>query len=335
MRRLPAEWERQYAVQLTWPHPATDWNSAPGLLADVTRCYIELAREIACREHLIIVTPQPEELIDLLERNLPAQSLLNISILECPTDDTWARDHGLITLLDDDAPCYLDFRFNGWGGKFPAGKDNAISRHLYDSGLLPAGTYTDALDFELEGGSIESDGRGTILTTARCNLHPNRRAALGSNPEEVREAVEQVFRTRLGASRILWLRSGGLEHDDTDGHIDTLARLCPDDTIVYGEGDAALEAELRSLRTADGNPYRLFALPPYYANFLIINDAVLLPFYADEALDARAARTLQTVFPTRSVIGIDCRVLLRQNGSLHCCTMQYPEPPANPIRQKV
>lgn len=317
-RRLPAEWEPQHAIQLTWPHRDTDWDSEPGLYDDVMTCYLSLAREIASREPLIIVTPEPEAVISLLEEHLPMESLVRISLLECPTNDTWARDHGFITVIEDNKPIYLDYRFNGWGGKFEAGLDNAISRHLYDAELLPEGQYEDHLDFELEGGSIESDGQGTLLTTAQCNLNPNRRE--GMPPEQVEQALLQ----QLGAERILWLHHGALEHDDTDSHIDTLARLCPNDTIVYGEGCPEMEEELRALRTLDGRPYRLLAVPAYYANFLIMNGAVLLPLYESATDNERAMNTLRQAFPDREVIGIDCRVLLRQNGSLHCCTMQYP-----------
>lgn len=324
MRRLPAEWERQECIQLTWPHPNTDWDSAPGLLQEAEQCYIRIATEIASRERLLIVTPEPEAVMNVLQEHLPMESLLRISLLECPTDDTWARDHGFITLLTDKGREYLDFRFNGWGGKYPAEQDNAISSHLFDSGLLPKGKYVDCLDFELEGGSIESDGRGTLLTTARCNLNANRRVGMGRTPEEVKDAVEEVLRQRLGAKRVLWLESGGLEQDDTDGHIDTLARLCPNDTIVYGEGDAEMLEELKAFRTEDGRAYRLVAVPPYYANFLIMNGAVLVPFYEDEKQNEVARKALQSVFPDREIVGIDCRVLLKQNGSLHCCTMQYP-----------
>lgn len=320
-RRLPAEWEPQSCIQLTWPHTDTDWNSEPGLYEDVVRCYLQLAAEIAKREKLVIVAQNPEEVMEALEAHLPMDTLVNISLLECETNDTWARDHGLITVREGDSLRYLDFRFNGWGGKFAANLDNAISAHLYDAELLPEGEYEDCLDFELEGGSIESDGRGTILTTAQCNLNPNRRAGSAS---EILNRVESVLRSRLGAERILWLHHGGLEQDDTDGHIDTLARLCPDDTIVYGEGCPEMLQELKAFRTPEGKPYHLVAVPPYYANFLIMNGAVLLPFYEDAESNERARQTLQCVFPDREVIGIDCRVLLRQNGSLHCCTMQYP-----------
>lgn len=337
-RRLPAEWEEQACIQLTWPHRATDWDSEPGLFDEVTACYLSLAAEIAKRENLIIVTPEPEEVIALLEQHLPMESLVRISLLECPTNDTWARDHGLITVAScqaipplqggsvsaaDGGTFYLDFKFNGWGGKFAAGLDNAISRHLYDAELLPAGTYEPHLDFELEGGSIESDGRGTILTTAECNLNPNRRA-LAADPVACQAEVERTFREVLGAERVLWLHHGALEHDDTDSHIDTLARLCPDDTIVYGEGCPEMLDELRTFRTLEGKPYRLIAVPEYYANFLIMNGAVLVPFYDDETKNQRAKAALEEAFPDREVVGIDCRALLRQNGSLHCCTMQYP-----------
>lgn len=339
-RRLPAEWEEQACIQLTWPHRATDWDSEPGLYDEVTACYLSLAAEIAKRENLIIVTPDPEEVIALLEQHLPMESLVRISLLECATNDTWARDHGMITVAScesisplekgrgakaEEGLLFLDFKFNGWGGKFAASLDNAISHHLYEAELLPDGQYEPHLDFELEGGSIESDGCGTILTTAECNLNPNRRGALAADSAACQAEVERTFREVLGAERVLWLHHGALEHDDTDSHIDTLARLCPGDTIVYGEGCPAMEEELRSFRTPQGKPYRLLAVPEYYANFLIMNGAVLVPFYDDDALNARAKAVIEEAFPDREVVGIDCRALLKQNGSLHCCTMQYPK----------
>lgn len=340
VRRLPAEWEEQECIQLTWPHRATDWDSEPGLFDAVTECYLRMAEEIAKRERLVIVTPDPETVISLLESRLPMESMVRISLLECETNDTWARDHGLITVLSSESipplergKCqkagggllFLDFKFNGWGGKFTADLDNAISRHLVNADLLPPGNYECHLDFELEGGSIESDGRGTILTTAECNLNPNRRDELAADSAACQAEVERIFKEVLGAERVLWLHHGALEHDDTDSHIDTLARLCPDDTIVYGEGCPEMLEELRTFRTPEGKPYRLIAVPEYYANFLIMNGAVLLPFYEDEAQNKRAKAALEEAFPGREVVGIDCRALLRQNGSLHCCTMQYPK----------
>lgn len=351
-RTLPAEWAPQSAIQLTWPHAATDW--AP-MLSRVTECYLKMAFEMASRQPLLIVTPEPENLRLLLKQRLPGNVLENIGIAKAKTDDTWARDHGFITVEDTDGWHLLDFRFNGWGGKFEARNDNAINAALYRQGVLE-GHYDDCLDFELEGGSIESDGAGTILTTAACLLNPNRRQAeshqvyldgRGAKEEgETNRRVEHILQERLGAQHILWLHHGYLAGDDTDSHIDTLARLCPDDTILYVKCDdrsdehyielQAMEKELEALRTATGKPFRLIPLPmaapcvengerlpATYANFLIMNTAVLVPTYAQES-DAVALRRVAEAFPGRDVVGIDCRPLIVQHGSLHCCTMQYP-----------
>ena len=308
---FPAEWHPQSGVQLTWPHAATDWAS---LLPEVDDCFVRIAYEILNHdERLLIVTPEADRIRALLAERLPARLLPAVCYFECPTNDTWSRDHAFISVVEDGERRLLDFRFNAWGGKFEASLDNAINRRIRD-GIR--GVYEDHLDLELEGGSIESDGRGTILTTVRCNLNPNRRSGL--------EDMDRELKRRLGAERILWLRSGGLEHDDTDGHIDTLARLAPDDTILYGEGDEALLSELQTLRTAEGKPYRLVGMPPYHVNFLIMNGAVLVPFYENDGDNERARKALESVFPEREIVGIDCRILLTQNGSLHCSTMQFP-----------
>jgi len=310
---MPAEWEPQSAVQLTWPHAQTDW--AP-ILPEITAVYEEMAREISQRERLIAVK-------------------------DIPHNDTWARDHGFITVEDLTPPSFrshpvlLDFRFNGWGEKFPAEQDNAINRQLYDQGIV-RGQYEPHLDFVLEGGSIESDGRGTIFTTTCCLMAPHRNQPL--TQAEIEERLKQY----LGATRIVWLNHGSLIGDDTDGHIDTLVRICPDDTLLYTAGDddhpdlALMERELQELRTLDGRPYRLLRLPlprpiydgddrlpATYANYLVINGAVLVPTYAQPDLDQEAMRIIGQAFPGREVVGIDCRPVIRQHGSLHCCTMQY------------
>ncbi len=348
-RYLPAEWHPQEAVQLTWPHSGTDWADT---LEEVTQCYINIAREIALRQKLWIVTPQPQRVRALLEGELPGKALANIEYFRIPSNDTWARDHAFISLLrEDGARELLDFRFNAWGGKFEASLDNAINQEFYTQNFAhdpERNIYVDNLDFELEGGSIESDGEGTILTTAQCNLNDNRRTKLEQNQtgldyakqegekdeslnrrtsaevSSAEQTIGEELCRRLSAKRILWLHHGGLERDDTDAHIDTLARFAPNNTIVYGEGCPEMLEELKTFRTLQGEPYRLIAVPPYYANFLIMNSAILLPFYEDEAENQRAKEALQTAFPEREVIGIDCRILLTQNGSLHCCTMQYP-----------
>lgn len=327
MWRLPAEWEPQWGVQLTWPHAQTDW--AP-MLSEITATYEEMAREISKREHLLIVSPEGKDL-----------SHLNAHRIILNSNDTWARDHGFITLTDDKGHLrLLDFRFNGWGEKFPAELDNALNRQLYDSGALE-GEYIDCLDFVLEGGSIESDGKGTVFTTTGCLTAHHR------NEPMTQEEIEERLKLDLHAKRILWIDYGQLTGDDTDGHIDTLVRICPDDTLLYIGCDdpddeqyeelRLMEEQLKTFRTLEGKPYRLLKLPmPHpiydgadrlpatYANFLVINDAVLCPTYAQPDLDVEALRRIGEAFPNREIIGIDCRPVIRQHGSLHCCTMQFP-----------
>lgn len=335
---LPAEWHEQSAVQLTWPHSDTDWRP---LLEAVTRCYFDIAKALIARVHIIIVSPEPAQVRKLLEEALTVRELTRISFCKAPTNDTWARDHGFITLLAPDGPHLLDFCFNGWGEKFPADLDNQISRRMMEQGILE-GHYEDHLDFVLEGGSIESDGKGTILTTSQCLLAPHRNQPL------TKEEIEARLLQTLHAKRILWLDHGYLAGDDTDCHIDTLARFCPDDTIAYVqcpdnsdehfEELHLMEEQLKEFRTMEGMPYRLIPLPmaravfdedgnrlpATYANFLITNGAVLMPTYGDASIDLKAKERLQEAFPHHDIIGIDCQTLIIQHGSLHCCTMQYP-----------
>ena len=308
-----AEWENQSMVQLTWPHEGTDW--AP-ILDEITAVYKEMAREIRKREPLLIVD-------------------------SIPHNDTWARDHGFITIEETSfdhkskALVLLDFCFNGWGDKFEATLDNQINKHLFEQGLVK-GVYEDHLDFVLEGGSIESDGKGTIFTTECCLMAPHRNQPL------TKQEIENRLKEWLGAERIVWLQHGSLLGDDTDGHIDTLVRICPYDTLLYSGGDkdhpdlALMEEELKSLRTLEGKPYRLLKLPlprpifddgdrlpATYANYLVINGSVLVPTYDQPDLDEEAMRIIGQAFPDRQIVGIDCRAVIKQHGSLHCCTMQY------------
>ncbi|MDO4162997.1 MAG: agmatine deiminase family protein [Bacteroides sp.] len=331
---LPAEWALQSGIQLTWPHAGTDWAY---MLDEVQRCFIDIAREIAQREKLLIVTPYPEEVKEQISASV---NMENVRFLTCNTNDTWARDHGAITLQDVDGPSLLDFKFNGWGLKFASDKDNLITHQAVEAKALK-GRYVNRLGFVLEGGSIESDGMGTLLTTSECLLSPNRNGQM--NQVEIEEYLRSVFHLQ----RVLWLDHGYLAGDDTDSHIDTLARFCSPSTIAYvqctDENDEHYEAlrlmeeQLRTFRTLKDEPYRLLALPmpdkivedgerlpATYANFLIMNEAVLYPTYRQPANDARAKEVLQQAFPKYEVIGIDCRALIKQHGSLHCVTMQYP-----------
>lgn len=335
-RRLPAEWEPQDAILLAWPHEDSDW--AP-LLDQVVPVYLELVRQISRFEQVLIATPNPISLRKQLQTT--GLSLERIRLFELPGNDTWTRDCGPLTVLDQGMPRLLDFGFNGWGLKFACHHDNQLSRRLHSAGGFGA-TRLETQGLILEGGSIESDGRGTLLTTSACLLEANR------NPHLTKEQIEARLLQRLGGKQLLWLDHGHLEGDDTDAHIDTLARLAPEDTIVYvrcdDPGDShypdlqQMEAQLRSFRTIAGKPFRLVPLPwpapchdreghrlpATYANFLVINGAVLVPTYGDPH-DAEAVRTIAGAFPGREAIAVNCRPLIEQHGSLHCITMQLPQ----------
>ncbi len=401
MRRLPAEWEPQRFVQLTWPHAATDW--AP-MLDEVNACFVELALSVIRFEPLLVVCANAPEVTRLLNDEIerrkgkiqrsekavvswkvkgsvepgddtdgkedPFDGL--ISLVELPSNDTWARDHGGITVYDNGQRVIYDYAFNGWGQKFEAGLDNELTAKLYAAGLLQeaetagktgvlqetagdtglmkeAGTegdagrkqeiatagvtgYRDCLDFVLEGGSLESDGHGTLLTTSECLLSEFR------NPSYSKERIEQRLKEDFGLVRVLWLNHGYLEGDDTDSHIDTLARFCDRDTIAYVRCDDPVDAhfdalqkmeqELRQFRTFAGQPYRLIPLPmadaayddegnrlpATYANFLIINGAVLMPTYGNRLKDELALNQLRIAFPDREIVGVDCRIMIEQHG---------------------
>lgn len=317
-RRMPAEWERQYAVQLTWPNKDTDW--AP-ILKDITAVYEQMAQEISKREKLIVVD-------------------------DLPHNDTWARDHGFISVIEQRGEknelLLLDFKFNGWGEKFPAQLDNKLNKQIYDLNMVK-GTYESHLDFVLEGGSIESDGKGTLFTTSYCLLSSHRNQPMNQ------QDIEQRLKQWLGAKRVVWIDHGLLEGDDTDGHIDTLVRVAPDDTLLYIGCDdkddeqyqelSLMEQQLKTLKTLDGQPYKLLRLPmprpiydeqgerlpATYANYLVINGAVLYPTYGQPDKDDEARDIIQQAFPDREMVPIDCRAVIWQHGSLHCCTMQYYE----------
>lgn len=334
--RLPAEWEPQQAVLLAWPHQDTDWAY---MLPEVTDCYVRLAHAVARFAKLIIVAPQT----DAIRERLSAIPEERIAFLDIVTNDTWTRDYGAITTLStaDGSPVYNDFCFNGWGLKFAANHDNLVTRKMVFSGLL-AGRYRNELGFVLEGGSIESDGAGTILTTRECLLSPNR------NGDLTRREIGRKLKSVFGAQRVLWLDHGALAGDDTDSHIDTLARLAPDNTIIYVGCDdpadehfaelRAMRSDLRAMRSASGEPFNLVELPlpdaiyddegnrlpATYANFLIVNNGVLVPVYNQPKKDRLACQIIRVAFPGHEIVPVDCRALIQQHGSLHCATMQFP-----------
>ncbi len=333
--RFPAEWEPQSAVLVAWPHAGTDWAER---LAGVEDTYIALVAAIARFQNVVIcVADDDVETYAEIRLRSNRVDMERVRFATAPYDDTWLRDSGPITLIEGGAFRLLDFRFTGWGGKFEAGDDDRLVERLDAGGLFRDARRT-SIDFALEGGAIDTDGAGTLLTTWQC-LHER-------HPQASREELTEKLAGWLHQDRVLWLDHGYLEGDDTDAHVDTLARFAPNDAIVFqacdDEADShfaelkAMGGEIAALRTQDGRPYTLFPLPwarpildgqrrlaASYANFLIVNGAVLMPAYGDTADDAAAA-VLADAFPEREIVQIPCRPLIWQNGSLHCLTMQLP-----------
>ncbi|GAB2502569.1 agmatine deiminase family protein [Pseudoxanthomonas sangjuensis] len=335
--RFPAEWENQSAVLIAWPNEHTDW--APRL-GEVEETYVALVAAIT-RFQPVVICVADDDLQTYAEARLRSarvhmDSVRFVSNVEY--DDTWLRDSGPITLRHDSRFKLLDFRFTGWGGKFEASRDDLLVGELAGMDIFH-NYFVQSIDFALEGGAIETDGDGTLLTTWRC-LHER-------HPDATREELTAKLAGWLNQDRVLWLDHGYLEGDDTDAHIDTLARFAPGDAIVFQACDDASDShyaelkamadEIAALRTRDGRPYRLFPLPwakpiidegrrlaASYANYLIIDGAVLVPAYGDAA-DAKAAEVIAAAYPGREVVQVPCRPLIWQNGSLHCITMQLPE----------
>ncbi len=339
VHRFPAEWEPQSGIMLTWPHSHGDW--AP-VLDEADATFATIACAVARHEPVLITAYDEDHRARVLATLRKADTdMARIQVFLAPSNDVFVRDHGPLTVEAEGGALLQDFTFNGWGRKYAYGADDALTRTLHAQGAFGV-TRLEATDFVLEGGSVESDGAGTLLVTASCLLSPAR------NPKKNATEIEEILKERLGARRVLWLHHGYLAGDDTDGHIDTLARFCDADTIAYCACPwpddehypelKAMEEELRALSTATGKPYRLVALPwpaakldatgermpATYANFLIINGAVLVPTYNDRQ-DAEALRVIGDRFPGREIIGIPSLTLIAQHGSLHCATMQLPQ----------
>ncbi len=331
---MPAEWEKQRAVLLSFPHEETDWHD-PDNTADLEASlspFIRIAQAIAYGEAVYIICKDKEKIANMF------CSTRNMTFIEIPTNDTWIRDYGYISIKENDEIKLLDFTFDGWGGKFKSTLDNAVNTALHKKGYLGT-TPLEHIDLVLEGGSLESDGEGTILTTSECLCNPNRNGGLS------KQEIEEKLRTYLGAQRVLWLDHGYLSGDDTDSHIDTLARFVNKTTIMYVKCDdkedehyealKQMETQLQSFTTSEGKPYTLVPLPmceakyndeqkrlpATYANFLITNDALIYPTY-DDKNDTRVGEIFKEVFPDREIIPVNCLKLIEQGGSLHCSTMQ-------------
>ena len=327
MRRLPAEFEEQSFIQLIFPHKSSDWAQ---YLEEAEENFIRIIKAIATYQECLVICDDKDYVHSKFD------SHTNIHFIQLPSNDTWARDCSAITVYEDGTPLLLDFDFTAWGGKFEAGLDNALNQKLSKSYDAPM----EKIDFILEGGAIESNGKGTLLTTSECVFNPNRNSM---NTEESKKVIMELF----GVSNILSLKHGYLSGDDTDSHIDTLARFVDEHSIVYLKCEdkddehyqelQAMETELQGFEDQDGKSFKLIPLPftkPFYdaderlpatyANFLILNEAVLVPVY-DDPNDDIALKILSQAFTQRKIIPIDCSTLIRQHGSLHCVTMQFPQ----------
>ncbi|WP_445371669.1 agmatine deiminase family protein [Methylomonas sp. HW2-6] len=336
MIRFPAEWEPQAAVIIAWPHHSGDFSN----LSAVEDCYHAAATAISRFQPLVVICKDGEHQ-QHIQTQLPHNP--QIHYVQADYNDIWLRDTVFLTLEwqhPKAAVQMLNFRFNGWGNKYPHAADDALNLALFAHPIFK-GHPTSTLDLVLEGGSIESDGQGTLMSTKNCLFNPNR------NPGLSAEAITGQLQNYLGAKRVLWVEQSNLAGDDTDAHIDTLARFCSVDTIAYTAcedsedphyaGLKNMEAQLQAFRTEAGAAYKLVALPlpkpifdehgqrlpANYANFLIINGALLVPVY-DDANDAVAVERLAACFPEREIVPVPCRALVHQYGSLHCASMQVP-----------
>lgn len=331
------EWATQEAVLLAWPHASTDW--APWLDA-IQNDYVALAAAISTEVTPLILCQDAGHKA-LIEAQLDKRCVHAPRFVIAPYNDTWCRDYGPITLSDEagsvNALRMLDFQFQGWGDKYDAALDNQINQQL--AVMLQAPLQT--VDYELEGGSIETDGRGTLLTTTHCLLDSNR------NQDYQRAEVEKFVLEQLGLERVLWISEGALLGDDTDSHIDNLVRFCSADTLAYAacsrredvhfEPLRKMAEQVRDLRQPDGSPYQLFPLelpqaqfdeddkrlPGSYVNFLILNGSVIVPVFGC-AEDARALNSLQQCFPGKKIVPVPGGNLIKQYGGPHCATMQLP-----------
>lgn len=333
--RLPAEWEPQSGILLTWPHTESDWNDNLDEISDV---YIEMCKAISQYEKFLVIC-YDQQYKESVESLFVANRINKNSyyLTTCKTNDTWCRDYGPITVHIDNKLRLNNFVFNGWGNKYDSKLDNAVSRFLYNEGLLGNSEMLDR-DFIMEGGSIETDGQGVILTTSHCLLK--------RHPGKTKPEIEKLLKQYLGITTVLWLDHGSISGDDTDNHIDNLARFANKHTIIYSTCDDKqhpdfeslhkMELELKNLRRHDGNQYSLVPLqipgpkyhdgkmlPASYVNFLIINGAVLVPTYGDPK-DKITIEKLQQCFTNRNIIGINSNALIKQLGGIHCATMQLP-----------
>lgn len=341
--RYLAECECDGPILLALPHAGTDWAD---ILPEALEQYCRILKALDTHgERTWLLVPDKA----WAEEVLSGCALKRCRLIEMPTNDTWTRDYGPIAVERHDRLRALDFGFNGWGLKFAADLDNLVNMRMAEHSILPVGLIRNLRSFILEGGSIETDGQGTLLTTSRCLLSPNR------NGGGTRAEIGEVLTRELGVDHILWLDYGALIGDDTDSHIDTLCRMAPGNTIIFTgcrdmddphfEELLHMRAQLSMFRNAEGEPFNLLELPlpdavvdeegnrlpATYANYLVTPRAVYMPVYGQPDKDELACQTIRIAFPDLDVVPVDCRTLVKQHGSLHCSTMTlvFPKPKFN------
>jgi agmatine/peptidylarginine deiminase len=324
MKRLIAEFEEQSFTQIIFPPKQSDWSE---YLDEAEENFTNIINAIIKYQKCLVVC---DDLERVKNRFAPNE---NLFFVECVTNDSWARDCSVLCVEDGEEITLLDFTFTGWGSKFEAKKDNAMSQaiaHRYSKKLK-------TVDIILEGGGVESDGEGIILTTSECMLNPNRNKHLN------KEQTNAILKEEFGATEILYLNHGYLAGDDTDSHVDTLARIISKDAIMYVKCENIYDEHYKELRLMEEeleviskeHGFKLIALPmssavyydderlpATYANFLFVNGAVLVPVYGVRE-DEEALKIFRETFSEREIVAIDCSVLIRQHGSLHCVTMNF------------
>ncbi len=320
--RLPAEWEEQEHIMLVFPSPKSDWEHS---IYHIQKSYIELIKTIALYQKCIVLCENKTKLSKILPKSK------YIKLLQIDTNDTWIRDFGAITVYENNKTKLLNFQFNAWGGKFEYKKDNQINQKLKELKFFK--TPMKDINFVLEGGSIDTNAQGVLLTTQNCIFNQNR------NPKFSKKQILEVLRTTLGVNEIITLQNGSLIGDDTDSHIDTLARFLDEETIAYAKcynkddehylSLKKMEEELKKtkfhlipLPLPSPKYFLNHRLPATYLNFVFVNGALIVPTYKDKN-DKIALEILQNFFPSKDIVGVDASIFIREHGSLHCATMNF------------
>ena len=331
MTRLKAEWEKQEGILVSFPHKNSDWINK---LKRIIPTYIDLINKISIFQKIYVFCKNIEEVKKYFKKDN-----LNILYYQIDFNDTWIRDYGFLTVDKNSKKQFLNFNFNGWGEKYNYFLDNSFNEKIYKKQIFNKTILMKNIDFILEGGSIDSNGNNIIITTSRCLLNKNRNFNINCYE------IEKILNKHLGVEKILWLNNGYILGDDTDGHIDMLARFISRNKIIYTKSYDKndehyselnrMENELNQLNIKNNNFFELIPiplpsaiynnnirLPASYINFLIINGAVLYPKYFVKE-DEIVYDIFKKQFINREIIEIDSRYLIEEGGSLHCATMQF------------